>query len=205
MTNGPMDKQLSGPISDSPVAAEPTEAARPSEFPTDTATGFYWLRLTPESRWQAVMVIRGEDVLYAGLSERSTRETFAITYPNATWGGKIDPPSPDKLCVCGHPRSKHSPRDGVLACTIEYCACGPGCIHDGYVPADGSDPNPLMITVKADELESLLSIRARAAMLWNGINHFMARHGDSMLSNTINLNHRLLGQALAVAAEGKHL
>lgn len=49
-------------------------------------------------------------------------------------------PAEDKICVCGHPRSQHTPKPSaalpplVLACTI--CECGPGCIHEGFVPAD---------------------------------------------------------------------
>lgn len=42
-----------------------------------------------------------------------------------------------QMCVCNHPRSAH---DGSK-CMIALCACGPGCIHDGFVAADGSvDP-----------------------------------------------------------------
>lgn len=29
-----------------------------------------------------------------------------------------------------------------MACTVEGCACGPGCIHEGCVPADPSVPAP---------------------------------------------------------------
>lgn len=52
------------------------------------------------------------------------------------------PPSPDAsqrlACVCGHAKSDHARRDGVLACTVAGCACGPGCIHEGFVSADGT-------------------------------------------------------------------
>jgi hypothetical protein len=43
----------------------------------------------------------------------------------------------DPMCVCGHLRSQH---DMSLApygkCTMEGCACGPGCIHDGFAVAE---------------------------------------------------------------------
>lgn len=50
----------------------------------------------------------------------------------------IDPPqSPYDRCVCGHIRVSHEKKGGILACTVEACACGPGCIHEGFVRADG--------------------------------------------------------------------
>ena len=47
-------------------------------------------------------------------------------------------PTEDRGCVCGHWRSVHKRVDGVLKCTASGCACGPGCIHDGFVAADGT-------------------------------------------------------------------
>lgn len=43
----------------------------------------------------------------------------------------------DPQCVCLHQLSLHEERDGVLACTVDDCACGPGCIHEGFVDAAG--------------------------------------------------------------------
>jgi hypothetical protein len=43
------------------------------------------------------------------------------------------PPEPADRCVCQHLRAEHAMRDGVLACTVKDCACGPGCIHEGFV------------------------------------------------------------------------
>jgi hypothetical protein len=37
------------------------------------------------------------------------------------------------LCVCGHRRGIHNDHG---KCMISKCACGPGCIHDGFVRAD---------------------------------------------------------------------
>jgi hypothetical protein len=39
-------------------------------------------------------------------------------------------------CVCEHPKSQHAISGGVLACTVKGCACGPGCIHEGFVDRD---------------------------------------------------------------------
>lgn len=54
----------------------------------------------------------------------------------------------EQRCVCGHPKAAHTPRAAsapehetqgvVLACTVAGCACGPGCIHDGFVAAESS-------------------------------------------------------------------
>jgi hypothetical protein len=43
-----------------------------------------------------------------------------------------------RVCVCGHARSKHKRVTGRLKCVIDGCACGPGCIHEGLVAADGT-------------------------------------------------------------------
>lgn len=43
-----------------------------------------------------------------------------------------------RTCVCGHAKSMHIRISGVLGCTIAGCACGPGCIHEGFVCADGT-------------------------------------------------------------------
>lgn len=43
------------------------------------------------------------------------------------------------VCVCGHPRAAHAPFKGVLTCIIPNCACGPGCIHEGFVDRDTGD------------------------------------------------------------------
>lgn len=63
--------------------------------------------------------------------------------------GSVDPEptieAPSPVCVCGHPLSQHSYRsagmegDGrihgmILGCDVTGCACGPGCIHEGFVP-----------------------------------------------------------------------
>ncbi len=44
----------------------------------------------------------------------------------------------DTMCVCDHPRSQHEHMTSahgapVLGCTVPDCACGPGCIHGGFV------------------------------------------------------------------------
>ena len=55
--------------------------------------GYYWLRPTHTSSWQAVHVIRGEDVLHAVLPDRSN---------SARWGReRLSPPGPDLVMICG--------------------------------------------------------------------------------------------------------
>lgn len=41
----------------------------------------------------------------------------------------------DPECVCGDVARPHlkSEHDATGRCTISSCACGPGCIHDGFV------------------------------------------------------------------------
>lgn len=39
----------------------------------------------------------------------------------------------EQRCVCGHLRDDHEPKADMGRCLIAGCACGPGCIHDGYV------------------------------------------------------------------------
>lgn len=43
-----------------------------------------------------------------------------------------------RMCVCLHPKVAHSRKLGVLGCNAPGCACGRGCIHDGFVCSDGS-------------------------------------------------------------------
>jgi hypothetical protein len=49
----------------------------------------------------------------------------------------------DRECVCLHRKVAHRQvyaglfRPLGTRCQVEGCACGPGCIHEGYVPADG--------------------------------------------------------------------
>lgn len=50
--------------------------------------------------------------------------------------------APDPMCVCDHPLSSHELRGGVMACRAEGCACGPGCIHDGFVDKDAPQGGP---------------------------------------------------------------
>ena len=45
-------------------------------------------------------------------------------------------PRPTDRCVCGHVYSAHGMRGDVLACSVASCACGPGCIHEGWVAWD---------------------------------------------------------------------
>lgn len=69
--------------------------------------------------------------------------------------GKFDEKSPsqetgirvpvDVLCVCGHYWSQHSevpskvlPSGSTHACRIVGCGCGPGCIPEGFVPANNT-------------------------------------------------------------------
>jgi hypothetical protein len=41
------------------------------------------------------------------------------------------------VCVCGHTRGEHAYQDrGAIKCRAAGCACGPGCIHEGFVNAD---------------------------------------------------------------------
>lgn len=48
-------------------------------------------------------------------------------------------PSPEQgRCVCGHEKSEHR---YVLGCTVLDCACGPGCIHAGFVDAAAPEPS----------------------------------------------------------------
>ncbi len=46
----------------------------------------------------------------------------------------------DPMCVCDHPLSQHEDSgvtftngDRVFKCTVESCACGPGCIREGFI------------------------------------------------------------------------
>jgi len=55
-------------------------------------TGYYWLKLSNASALQVVYVIRGEDILFAGLLERVTNATFGTEYPDALWSHQINPP-----------------------------------------------------------------------------------------------------------------
>lgn len=67
----------------------------------------------------------------------------------------------DPLCVCLHPKSEHIPKHSeamgraVLACTEPTCACGPGCIHEGFV--DRADIVQELEAAKAE----LADIRAK--------------------------------------------
>jgi len=51
-------------------------------------------------------------------------------------------PHANDRCVCGHILSAHREMPStnlpptVLGCTIPGCACGPGCIHEGFVLAE---------------------------------------------------------------------
>lgn len=40
----------------------------------------------------------------------------------------------DPPCVCRHRLSSHNDKG---KCTAPLCACGPGCIHEGFVDARG--------------------------------------------------------------------
>jgi hypothetical protein len=44
----------------------------------------------------------------------------------------------DRMCVCTHPKARHHKVNGVLKCAVDGCACGPGCIHEGFVSDDGT-------------------------------------------------------------------
>ena len=57
--------------------------------------------------------------------------------------------TPMPTCVCGHSLARHQPMPSVhappyglhnprlvMGCTEEGCACGPGCIHEGFVDRD---------------------------------------------------------------------
>lgn len=50
--------------------------------------------------------------------------------------GEAKPAEP--RCVCGHTKSQHEPMGGVLGCSVVGCACGTGCIHEGFVDADSN-------------------------------------------------------------------
>lgn len=39
-------------------------------------------------------------------------------------------------CVCGHSLRDHEPVDEHGKCLMDGCACGPGCIHEGFVDND---------------------------------------------------------------------
>jgi hypothetical protein len=51
--------------------------------------------------------------------------------------GKGCPDCTERRCVCGHLKVEHRKvlnlYGEVLKCSVENCACGPSCIHEGYV------------------------------------------------------------------------
>jgi hypothetical protein len=60
--------------------------------------------------------------------------TVAATDPkDLNWLNVLREGCEADLCVCGHARSSH---DNMGKCASPDCACGPGCIHDGFVRAD---------------------------------------------------------------------
>jgi hypothetical protein len=60
--------------------------------------------------------------------------------PSAPQGFPADAGS-EPRCVCQHLKSQHEliGDDEVLACMVKDCACGPGCIHEGFVDAAGDE------------------------------------------------------------------
>jgi hypothetical protein len=60
----------------------------------------------------------------------------------------------EPVCVCLHLKSKHAMKGGVLACMVKDCACGPGCIHEGFVDRDSGEGAPI-------EYEALAEARKR--------------------------------------------
>ena len=72
----------------------------------------------------------------------------------------------DPMCVCKHPLSQHEDSlarfpngDLVLNCTAEFCACGPGCIHEGFVSKTGLGivPNAPRRKPTIAELDAILN------------------------------------------------
>jgi hypothetical protein len=68
----------------------------------------------------------------------ATRKSRSVLRREAAQLGRKAPAFVAGACVCGHIKADHVDRAGVLACTAPGCACGPGCIHDGFVAADGT-------------------------------------------------------------------
>ena len=60
-------------------------------------------------------------------------------------------PAEDAVCVCDHTASEHSHRQGVLACDVAGCACGPGCIHTGFVDRETGVAAPMTPEAQARE------------------------------------------------------
>lgn len=58
-------------------------------------------------------------------------EAIAIELTNAVAAAKTVDKEP--RCVCRHLLSQHH----GTKCMVENCACGPGCIHDGFVDDRG--------------------------------------------------------------------
>lgn len=61
-----------------------------------------------------------------------------------------------RMCVCLHSKGEHERRQGVLACTVSGCACGPGCIHNGFVCDDGTVLDDERLSVPTTEAERAL-------------------------------------------------
>ena len=70
----------------------------------------------------------------SSMSDHALPETIASAFPR-------DYSSDGAMCVCDHPQAQHTLQGGVLACTVDGCACGPGCIHDGFVGKDSGRSN----------------------------------------------------------------
>lgn len=56
-----------------------------------------------------------------------------VTSKLATWTCKLTGEVP---CVCDHGLSSHEPPADHGKCFVAGCACGPGCIHEGFVSKD---------------------------------------------------------------------
>ena len=89
---------------------------------------------------QALSALQTEDVqermnAYINLAH----EICATTHPSPPPDAHPDPGEAEAKCVCGHPKSAHDMTVKPYGkCTVPDCACGPGCIHDGFV--DASEP-----------------------------------------------------------------
>lgn len=67
------------------------------------------------------------DELLSKLSPVAIEQLAEVVYALV----KALPVEEERTCVCGHPETAHEgPR-----CTVAMCACGPGCIHEGFVDA----------------------------------------------------------------------
>lgn len=108
--------------------------------------------------------------------------------------------SPERQCVCGHRKSDHRRKGGVLTCGIEWCPCGPGCIHEGFVCDDGTvlDDERAACTCSGDPTTASSDHRIDCPMYRN------ITHDDARAAET-SPKLRLLGQTVLGLYEASKL